>query len=109
MSTFWDDWFKRFREGRSFFFSDIERMMDEMEREMTKAFRDIERFIETIKDDYLKKELLLAYQSKYSIPHFKNVLSYHAEERNRWLKFKEKQMLQRIQKWLEENNLELED
>lgn len=45
MSTFWDDWFKRFREGRGFFFPDIERMMDEMEREMTETFRDMENMI----------------------------------------------------------------
>ena len=42
MSNSWDDWFKRFREGHGFFFPDIDRMMDEMEREMIEAFRDME-------------------------------------------------------------------
>jgi HSP20 family protein len=42
MSSFWDDWFKRFRERRGFFFPEIDRMIEEMEREMTETFRDME-------------------------------------------------------------------
>jgi len=43
MSSFWDDWFKKFRGRRgSFFFPDIERMIEEMEREMAEAFKDME-------------------------------------------------------------------
>jgi HSP20 family protein len=40
--SFWDDWIKRFRERRGFFFPEIDRLMDEMEREMAKSFRDME-------------------------------------------------------------------
>jgi len=44
MSSFWDDWFKKFMGRRgSFFFPDIERMIEEMEREMAEAFKDMER------------------------------------------------------------------
>jgi len=42
MSSFWDDWFKRFRERRGLFFPDIDRMIEEMEREMAETFRDME-------------------------------------------------------------------
>lgn len=42
MSSFWDDWFKRFKEHRSFFFPEIDRMIEEMEKEMSKAFREME-------------------------------------------------------------------
>lgn len=42
MSSFWDDWFKRFREGRGFFFPEIDRMIEEMERYMADAFREME-------------------------------------------------------------------
>jgi HSP20 family protein len=42
MSSFWDDWFKRFRGRRGFFFPDIERMMEDMEREMKEAFKEME-------------------------------------------------------------------
>ncbi len=45
MSSFWDDWFKRFRERRGFFFPDIDRMIDEMEKEMADAFKDIEESV----------------------------------------------------------------
>ena len=38
----WDDWFKRFRERKGFFFPEIDKVMDEIEREMTKSFRDME-------------------------------------------------------------------
>jgi len=42
MSSFWDDWFKRFRERRGLFFPEIDRMIEEMEREMAETFRDME-------------------------------------------------------------------
>ena len=38
----WDEWFKRFKERRGFFFPEIDRMIEEMEREMTESFRDME-------------------------------------------------------------------
>ncbi len=45
MSSFWDDWFKRFRERRGFFFPDIDKMMDEMEKQMADTFRDMENLM----------------------------------------------------------------
>jgi HSP20 family protein len=39
--SFWDEWFKRFGK-RSSIFGDIERMMEEMEREMADTFKDME-------------------------------------------------------------------
>ena len=42
MSSFWDDWFRKFwGRRRSFFFPDMERMIEEMEREMTEAFKEM--------------------------------------------------------------------
>lgn len=38
----WDDWFKRLRERRGFFFPEIEKLIEDMEKEMAEAFRDIE-------------------------------------------------------------------
>jgi HSP20 family protein len=40
--SFWDDWIKRFRERRGFFFPEIDRLMEEMEKEMAETFRDME-------------------------------------------------------------------
>jgi HSP20 family protein len=42
MSSFWDEWLKRFRESRGFFFPDIERIKEEMEREMAETFREMD-------------------------------------------------------------------
>jgi len=39
--SFWDDWFKRFGR-RSSIFGDIDRMIEEMEKEMAEAFKDME-------------------------------------------------------------------
>lgn len=41
----WDDWFKRFLRRKGFLFPDIERMMEEMEREMAKSFKEMEDMI----------------------------------------------------------------
>jgi HSP20 family protein len=38
----WDDWFKRFRERRGLFFPEINKLIEDMEKEMTEAFRDME-------------------------------------------------------------------
>lgn len=43
--SFWDDWYKRFRERRGFFFPDIDRLMEEMKKKMSEAFRVMENTI----------------------------------------------------------------
>ena len=45
MSSFWDDWFKRFREGRGFFFPEIDKMIEELERYMADAFSEMEDYV----------------------------------------------------------------
>jgi HSP20 family protein len=45
MSSFWDDWFKRYKERRGFFFPEIDRMIEEMEKEMSKSFREMENLM----------------------------------------------------------------
>lgn len=41
----WDDWFKRFKERRGFFFPEIDRMIEEMEKEMADAFSEMENMM----------------------------------------------------------------
>ncbi|MGD2201408.1 MAG: Hsp20/alpha crystallin family protein [Candidatus Bathyarchaeota archaeon] len=41
----WDDWFKRFRERRGFFFPEIDSMIKEMEKEMAEAFKNMENLM----------------------------------------------------------------
>ena len=38
----WDDWIKRFKERRGFFFPEFDRLIEEMEKGMGEAFRDME-------------------------------------------------------------------
>jgi len=38
----WDEWFKRFRERKGLFFPEIDKIIEEMEREMADSFRDME-------------------------------------------------------------------
>ena len=45
MSSFWDDWFKRFKDRRGLFFPEIDRMIEEMEKEMAESFRDMENIM----------------------------------------------------------------
>ena len=45
MSDFWDDWFKDSRRRRGFFFPDIERMIEEIEKEMTMSLREMENLM----------------------------------------------------------------
>jgi len=38
----WDDWFKRLKERKGFFFPEIDKIIDDMERTMADSFRDME-------------------------------------------------------------------
>lgn len=42
MSSFSDDWFKRFKERKGFFFPELDKMIEEIEKEMAKSFREME-------------------------------------------------------------------
>lgn len=42
MSSFGDDWFKRFKERKGFFFPELDKMIEEIEKEMAKSFREME-------------------------------------------------------------------
>ena len=42
MSSFGDDWFKRFKERKGFFFPELDKMIEEMEKEMAKSFKEME-------------------------------------------------------------------
>ena len=52
--SFWDEWFKRFGR-RSSIFGDIDRLIEEMEKEMTEAFKDMEN---TVPEDMYRERRL---------------------------------------------------
>jgi HSP20 family protein len=41
----WDEWFKRLRERKGFFFPEIDKMVEEMEKKMAESFRDMENLM----------------------------------------------------------------
>lgn len=45
MSSFGDDWFKRFKDRKGFFFPELDKMIEEMEKEMAKSFKEMENIM----------------------------------------------------------------
>lgn len=72
-------------------------------------FEAMEAFARTVKDPVLKQKLSQAITLHRPFRHFKNVLSDYPYEQKRWFSFQEKSTIHRIQTWLKENNLELEE
>lgn len=73
------------------------------------AYRDMERFTESLKDQNIKKKLKKAISSKGAFRLFTYVLMDHHDTREAWFRFQEECVRQRIFDWLEENGLELEE
>jgi len=71
------------------------------------VFRDMERFVDALKNLPLKEKLTTILKGKGAFRHFKELLANHPEEQNQWLDFRKKCLLQRIYDWLNENNLEM--
>ncbi len=72
------------------------------------AFRDMEQFVETLPDSFLKKKLTAVLKGRSAFHRFKEVLAAHSKEKQLWLSFKKECVLKRVYDWLEENELELE-
>jgi hypothetical protein len=69
------------------------------------GFRDMEAFIETVKDSRLRNRLENALSQKRPFRRFKDVLT--GFELERWYKFQAARNRERALEWLEENNLEV--
>ena len=72
-------------------------------------FRDMERFIETVKSPTTRQLLKTAIDGKGAFKRFKNALLDHPQERERWFRFKEDRLEERIENWLEAEGVELEE
>ncbi len=71
------------------------------------AYRDMEKFKETVKDKYLRAKLGAVLTKPNPFSSFKQALLENPEENGRWYKFRRECIRQRIYTWLEENNLDL--
>ncbi len=74
------------------------------------AYRDMERFIaEKVTDKSLKEELGSTLEMRRPFRRFKDVLTRFPRLQAQWYQYQDERSRQRIQEWLEENDLELED
>ncbi|MCI0710043.1 MAG: UPF0158 family protein [Chloroflexi bacterium] len=70
------------------------------------GYQDMEEFIQTVSNVALQNMLQEAIQGKGAFRRFKDALLDAPEERERWFKFKEAAMEQRVREWLAENDIE---
>jgi len=71
----------------------------------SEAYNDMLDFAATLSSEDLKEKLSLAFKGKGVFRRFKDVLSNYPDERNMWFGFKEGRTKERVNEWLEENNI----
>lgn len=69
-------------------------------------YRDMERFIATVRNRHLQDRLRRAIQGRGAFRYFKDVLYDYPEERERWFAFKDRCVYERICRWLESESIE---
>ncbi|MBP8972640.1 MAG: hypothetical protein KBH93_02090 [Anaerolineae bacterium] len=72
------------------------------------GYQDMETFIETVADDHLAELLAVAIQGRGAFRRFKDVLQRYPEEHERWFRFKDDLVHQRVLKWLDSEGIEPE-
>lgn len=70
------------------------------------GYQDMEAFIATVADDHLAELLAVAIQGRGAFRRFKDVLLGYPEERDRWFRFNDERMRQRVLKWLDSEGIE---
>jgi hypothetical protein len=77
-----------------------ERYLRIPERQSLTAYKSMADFTETVKDPFLKKELLNALNGKGAFRRFKDILIDYPKERKRWHGYNAKAMKKEIIEWL---------
>ncbi|HNB21385.1 MAG TPA: UPF0158 family protein [Candidatus Melainabacteria bacterium] len=67
---------------------------------------DLQAFLETVQKPDLQAILPIAFESPHKVSAFRKILEKHPEELQRFDEFREKSMLNRIEKWLNANGIE---
>lgn len=71
------------------------------------GYEDMQDFIETIEDANLREKLYIAINGRGAFRRLKDVLMRHPEERERWFKFKDARIMERVKEWLEVEGIEI--
>lgn len=74
--------------------------------ESRQGYRDMEAFVETVKDPRLKTRLQHALQNRGAFRNFKDGLAAYPAERERWFAFKDAQLKARALEWLHNEEIE---
>jgi hypothetical protein len=69
------------------------------------AYRDMEEFVESVRDQRLQERLGDAIHGRGAFPRFKDVLTEHPTERVRWFAFQSERVRERILAWLAEEGI----
>jgi hypothetical protein len=70
------------------------------------AYRDMEKFIATVRDARLQDRLYRAIGGRGAFRYFRDVLYEHPSEQKRWYAFKDECMRRRVLDWLEQEEIE---
>ncbi|MFP4038026.1 MAG: UPF0158 family protein [Desulfobacteraceae bacterium] len=73
------------------------------------GYKDMEDFIETVEDEHLAELLEVAIDGRGAFRRFKDVLLNYPEERERWFRFKDERMRERVLEWLEEISIDVSE
>jgi hypothetical protein len=69
------------------------------------TYRDMEEFLQTVADKYLKASLGASLAKPDSFKAFRRALKEYPKENGRWYKFRRQMIGQRVHEWLEKHNL----
>lgn len=95
---------------------ELDEMVDEASKERYRylpnaeskiGYKDMKEFIETVKGAKLKEKLRIAIARSGAFKRFKNVLTSYPNEKERWVKFKDEKIKKRINRWLDEEGIEI--
>ncbi|HYN88430.1 MAG TPA: UPF0158 family protein, partial [Ardenticatenaceae bacterium] len=70
------------------------------------GYRDMQAFIETVRDEGLQGRLWRAIQGRGAFRYFKDVVADVPHERERWFQFEQARVRQRILEWLADEGIE---
>lgn len=95
---------------------ELDEMVDEASKECYRylpiaesqvGYEDMIEYIETIKGANLKEKLSIAISGSGAFRRFKDVLNSYPKERERWFKFKDEKVMERVNEWLDEEGIEI--
>ncbi len=83
-----------------------ERYISVPRSESSDAYRDMEDFISTVRDQRLQARLWQAIEGRHPFRRFKDVLAYSAADQDRWFSFKDNRIRERVLEWLKEEGIQ---